>query len=34
MSDLPFGVNRAARLELEWWIIHRERGKYQPADLE
>lgn len=34
MSDLPFEVNRAARLELEWWIIHRERGKYQPADLE
>src|SRR5437899_2971366 len=25
MSDLPFDVNRAARLELEWWIIHRER---------
>lgn len=34
MSDLPFEVNRAARLELDWWIIHRERGKYQPADLE
>lgn len=34
MSDLPFEVNRAARLELEWWIIHRGRGKYQPADLE
>jgi hypothetical protein len=34
MSDLPFEVNRAARLELEWWIIHREREKYQPADLE
>jgi hypothetical protein len=34
MSDLPFDVDRAARLELEWWIIHRERAKYQPADLE
>jgi hypothetical protein len=34
MSDLPFDVDRAARLELEWWIIHRERTKYQPADLE
>ena len=34
MSDLPFDVDRAARLELEWWIIHRQRAKYQPADLE
>src|SRR6185295_20170614 len=25
MSDIPFDVDRAARLELEWWIIHRER---------
>jgi hypothetical protein len=31
---LPAGadVERAARLELEWWIIHRERDRYgQPA---
>jgi hypothetical protein len=33
MSDLPFDVNEAARLELEWWIIHRERDKHQPGDL-
>src|SRR5713101_6860844 len=25
VSDTSFDVNRAARLELEWWIIHRER---------
>jgi hypothetical protein len=34
MSDIPFDVNRAARLELEWWIIHRERSKHVPGDLE
>jgi hypothetical protein len=34
ISDLPFDVNRAARLELEWWIIHRERAKRPPGDLE
>lgn len=34
VSDVPFDVNRAARLELEWWIIHRERSKHPPADLE
>ena len=34
MSDIPFDVNRAARLELEWWIIHRERAKHPPGDLE
>jgi hypothetical protein len=34
MSDTPFDVNRAARLELEWWIIHRERAKHAPGDLE
>lgn len=34
ISDLPFDVNRAARLELEWWIIHRERAIHPPADLE
>ena len=33
MSDLPFDVNRAAKLELEWWIIHRERDKHKPEDL-
>lgn len=34
MSDLPFDPLRAARLELEWWIIHRERASHSPQDLE
>jgi hypothetical protein len=34
MSDIPFDVDRAARLELEWWIIHRERASHPPAELE
>ena len=34
MSDIPFDVDRAARLELEWWIIHRERARHPPGDLE
>jgi len=33
MSDIPFDVERAARLELEWWIIHRQRAQHAPADL-
>jgi len=33
VSDIPFDVERAARLELEWWIIHRERGKHPSGDL-
>ena len=34
LSDIPFDVNRVARLELNWWIIHRERWKRQPGELE
>ena len=34
MSDIPFDVDRAARLELEWWIIHRQRAQHAPNDLE
>jgi hypothetical protein len=34
VSDAPFDVNKAARLELEWWIIHRERAKHPPEDLD
>jgi len=34
MSDIPFDVDRAAHLELEWWIIHRERDRHPPGDLE
>jgi hypothetical protein len=34
MSDIPFDVDRAARLELEWWIIHRQRAQHAPGDLD
>jgi hypothetical protein len=33
-SDVPFDVDKVSRLELEWWIAHRERDQHQPADLE
>jgi hypothetical protein len=33
MSDIPFDVDRVSRCELEWWIIHRERGRHPPGDL-
>lgn len=33
VSDIPFDVDRAARLELEWWIIHRERDRHAAGDL-
>jgi len=33
-ADIDFDVQKAAKLELEWWIIHRQRNKYQPADLD
>jgi len=33
VSDTPFDVERAARLELEWWIIHRERARHSEGDL-
>jgi hypothetical protein len=32
-SDVPFDPDRAARLELEWWIIHRQRADHPPQDL-
>ena len=34
VSDIPFDVNRAARLELEWWVIHRERHTQEPGELD
>lgn len=34
VSDILFDVNQAARLELEWWIIHRERERHPRADLD
>ena len=33
VSDSPFDVEKAARLELEWWIIHRQRADHAPEDL-
>lgn len=34
VSDTDFDVGRTARLELEWWIVHRERKRHAPGDLE
>jgi hypothetical protein len=34
VSDIPFDVNRAAKLELEWWIIHRQRAQHALGDLD
>jgi hypothetical protein len=33
-SDVPFDVDRASRLELEWWIVHRQRASHAPGELE
>jgi hypothetical protein len=34
VSDTDFDVERAARLELEWWVVHRERRRHAPGDLD
>jgi hypothetical protein len=34
VSDIDFDVGRAAQLELEWWIVHRERARHAPGDLD
>jgi len=34
MSDIDFDVDKVSKLELEWWIIHRERAKHAPGDLD
>ena len=34
VSQTPFDVNRAAKLELEWWIVHRERRERPAGDLD
>jgi hypothetical protein len=34
ISEIEFDVDRAALLELEWWIVHRERKSRGPGDLE
>jgi hypothetical protein len=33
MSDIDFDVYKVSKLELEWWIIHRERENHAPGDL-
>jgi hypothetical protein len=33
-SDIEFDVDRAAKLELEWWIVHRQRARHQAGDLD
>src|SRR2546423_9163448 len=33
VSDVPFDPQRAAQLELEWWIIHRQRAQHKEGDL-
>jgi len=34
MSAAPFDEHKPARLELEWWIIHRERQHHSREDLD
>lgn len=34
ISDTAFDVHQVAKLELEWWIIHRERHQYAREDLD
>jgi hypothetical protein len=33
-SHSDFDVQRASQLELEWWIVHRERARHPPGDLD
>lgn len=32
-GDIDFDIERVAALELEWWIVHRERAKYPDGAL-
>jgi len=32
-SNIAFDAKKAAALELEWWIIHRQRDQHAPGDL-
>jgi len=34
VSQTPFDVNRASALELEWWIVHRQRQQQPDGALE
>lgn len=33
VSTTSFDVRRTSELELEWWIVHRQRTQHQPGDL-
>src|SRR5437868_3964849 len=33
ISSTDFDVDRAAKLELEWWIVHRQRQQHAQGDL-
>lgn len=33
ISTTDFDVGKAAKLELEWWIVHRQRKQYKEGDL-
>lgn len=33
ISTTDFDAKRAAKLELEWWIVHRQRKSYPPGSL-
>jgi hypothetical protein len=34
ISDIPFDVDRVSQLELEWWIVHRQRAQHKPGELD
>ena len=34
VASEPFDVQKAARLELDWWIVHRERATHPREDLD
>lgn len=34
VSTTPFDIEQTAKLELEWWIVHRQRDQHAPGDLE
>jgi hypothetical protein len=34
IGNINFDVQRAAKLELEWWIVHRERERYAKEALD
>jgi hypothetical protein len=34
LGKTPFDVKKVAQLELEWWIVRREKDRFTPADWE